>query len=75
MTSWTGRRSRDYYCTTVIKTLLFLIRGNKLEDVSNISQNLASESKKYKFSAQQMSFLVSFTLNIIDAWFMAHTRR
>lgn len=49
----------EYDCIVIIGCLYVLFRGNKLEDVSNISQNLASESKKYKFSAQQMSFLVS----------------
>lgn len=33
-----------------------LDRGNKLDDVSEISKNLASESKKYKWGAKQLSF-------------------
>lgn len=32
-----------------------LDRGNKLDDVQTISKNLSSESKKYKWGAQQMS--------------------
>lgn len=36
-----------------------LDRGSKLDDVSAISQNLASESKKYNWGAKQMSMLVS----------------
>eukprot|EP01033_Poteriospumella_lacustris_P017594 gene17594-12590_t len=34
-----------------------LDRGSKLDDVSAISQNLASESKKYNWGAKQMSML------------------
>ncbi len=32
-----------------------LDRGNKLDDVSEVSKNLASESKKYKWSAKKLS--------------------
>jgi vesicle transport protein SEC22 len=32
-----------------------LDRGNKLEDVGEISKNLASESKRYKWSAKKLS--------------------
>lgn len=34
-------------------------RGNKLEDVGEISKNLASESKKYNWGAKQLSAMVS----------------
>lgn len=34
-------------------------RGNKLDEVSEISKNLASESKKYKWGAKQLSMMVS----------------
>jgi vesicle transport protein SEC22 len=34
-----------------------LDRGNKLDDVSEISKNLSSESKKYKWGAKQLSFM------------------
>ena len=36
-----------------------LDRGNKLDDVSEISKNLATESKKYKWGAKKLSFMVS----------------
>lgn len=39
-----------------------LYRGSKLDDVSAISQNLASESKRYKWGAKQMSILVRILL-------------
>ncbi|KAJ1410511.1 soluble NSF attachment protein receptor [Ochromonadaceae sp. CCMP2298] len=35
-----------------------LDRGNKLDDVSEISKNLANESKKYKWGAKQLSMMV-----------------
>mmetsp|Transcript_1021 Transcript_1021/g.2257 ORF Transcript_1021/g.2257 Transcript_1021/m.2257 type:complete len:225 (+) Transcript_1021:167-841(+) len=34
-----------------------LDRGNKLDDVSEISKNLANESKKYKWGAKQLSMM------------------
>jgi len=34
-----------------------LDRGNKLDDVSEISKNLATESKKYKWGAKQLSIM------------------
>ena len=37
------------------------LRGNKLDDVSEISKNLASESKKYNWGAKQLSVMVSNT--------------
>jgi vesicle transport protein SEC22 len=37
-----------------------LDRGNKLDDVQEISKNLASESKKYKWGAKQLSLMVCF---------------
>eukprot|EP01035_Chromulina_nebulosa_P020998 gene20998-27211_t len=35
-------------------------RGNKLDDISNISQNLASESKKYNWGAKKLSLLALY---------------
>lgn len=35
-----------------------LDRGNKLDDVAETSKNLASESKKYKWGAKQLSAMV-----------------
>lgn len=37
-----------------------LDRGNKLDDVSEISKNLASESKKYKWGAKQLSLMALY---------------
>jgi vesicle transport protein SEC22 len=37
-----------------------LDRGNKLDDVSEISKNLASESKKYNWGAKQLSAMALF---------------
>ena len=37
-----------------------LDRQNKLDDVSEISKNLASESKKYKWGAKQLSLLALY---------------
>ena len=34
-----------------------LDRGNKLDDVTEISRNLSSESKKYKWGAKQLSMM------------------
>eukprot|EP01034_Spumella_vulgaris_P023181 gene23181-29375_t len=34
-----------------------LDRGNKLEDVARTSQDLAEESKKYKWGAKQLSWM------------------
>lgn len=42
-----------------------LIRGNKLDDVSEISKNLASESKKYKWGAKQLSFMVMLLIIVL----------
>ncbi len=39
-----------------------LDRGNKLDDVAETSKNLASESKKYKWGAKQLSTMVSSLL-------------
>lgn len=37
-----------------------LDRGNKLDDVSQISKGLAEESKKYKWGAKQLSMMALF---------------
>lgn len=40
-----------------------MFRGNKLDNVSEISKNLSSESKKYKWGAKQLSFMVRLVIN------------
>jgi len=37
-----------------------LDRGNKLDDVSAISKNLATESKKYNWGAKQLSLMALY---------------
>eukprot|EP00599_Poterioochromonas_sp_BG-1_P003808 CAMPEP_0173153314 /NCGR_PEP_ID=MMETSP1105-20130129/12783_1 /TAXON_ID=2985 /ORGANISM="Ochromonas sp., Strain BG-1" /LENGTH=173 /DNA_ID=CAMNT_0014069219 /DNA_START=264 /DNA_END=785 /DNA_ORIENTATION=- len=37
-----------------------LDRGNKLEDVSEMSKNLSNESKKYSWGAKQLSLMAQF---------------
>jgi hypothetical protein len=39
-----------------------LCRGNKIEDVADISKNIAEESKKYKWGAKKLSIMVSFII-------------
>ncbi len=43
-----------------------LDRQNKLDDVSEISKNLASESKKYNWGAKQLSFMVCHRLHAVQ---------
>ncbi len=45
-------------CASYVNFFSFLQRGNKLDEVSEISKNLASESKKYKWGAKQLSTMV-----------------
>ena len=45
--------------TNLCVTCTLHCRGNKLEDVGEISKNLASESKKYNWGAKQLSAMVS----------------
>lgn len=40
-------------------SVVSVFRGNKLDDVGEISKNLASESKKYNWGAKQLSAMVS----------------
>lgn len=62
MMCWTGTSllfTLWYKRGARIDALYSFDRGSKLDDVSAISQNLASESKKYNWGAKQMSMLVS----------------